>query len=351
MSRARALVLIAVFAAAACTEMEGHSPLQIEAQARVNGVLFNDLNGNAQFDAGDQRVSGWEVRLIGANQGVVSTATTDTAGVFSFEASTGRFTVDVDRRQIGDTLQVFGLAVGRDITLAQGDTVAVTVGLTYPKVSLAAVNALPVGRRVFVEGIALNPVFTTGPRELHLRSGNDALRITTILRVPVTQGDSVRVLATRALEARQPILSNGTIFVVRLVVADPEPLELTTRAASTAEQGAAGADLARVRNADLIRSRNELSDVILTVDDGTGQLEILLRSFLGADSSFFRPDSVRVQQATGLLVPYVADGGETRWRLATRTASDLRTQAEPRRTPAVVAGVRDGVATTPQSGR
>jgi hypothetical protein len=90
-----------------------------------------------------------------------------------------------------------------------------------------------------------------------------------------------------------------------------------------------------VRNADLQRARNDLSDVILTVDDGTGPTEILVRSFFGSDSAFFNPDSIRVREAVGLLVPYL-ESGATRWRLAPRTTADLRFEPERRTAPAKV---------------
>jgi hypothetical protein len=140
------------------------------------------------------------------------------------------------------------------------------------------------------------------------------------------------VLGRRATEAGQAILTAGEVSVVRLSVADPEPYELTTRNTATAQQGAVGADLARIRNADLLTSRNELNDVVLTVDDGTGPVDILLRAFLGTDASFFNPDSVRVREATGLLVATMAEN-QLRWRLTPRATTDIRVEREPPRRP------------------
>ena len=185
------------------------------------------------------------------------------------------------------------------------------------------------GRQVFVEGIALNSVVTNGPRELHLRSEGDALRVTNVVRRAISAGDSVRVLGRRASEAGQPILTGAEIFLIRSSVEDPEPLALTTGTTATAQGGLLGAELARIRSADLLAARNELNDVILTVDDGTGALEILLRSFLGADESFFDPESIRIREATGLLIPFFDETGETRWRLATRSSADLRVEVLP----------------------
>ena len=57
-------------------------------------------------------------------------------------------------------------------------------------------------------------------------------------------------------------------------------------------------------------------------------MEILIRSFLGADASFFNADSIRVREATGLLVPFLTEAGQLGWRLATRSSGDLRTEPE-----------------------
>jgi hypothetical protein len=314
-----------------CENTGSHPILEIESTAVALGVLFLDLNGSGGLElAADQPVAGWQVRLIGANRAVVATTTTDSLGIFVFDdLPTGRVTLDVDRARLGDTLQIFGLT-GREVSLARDDTARMSVGITYPKVSVAAVDSLPLGRRVFVEGIALNPVTLTGPRELHLRSGARALRLVNIVRKPLNPGDSVRVLGRRATELGRAVLTTGEITVVRAAVADPDPYEVTTRNAALANNGALTNDLVRVRNADLVRSRNELSDVILTADDGTGQVEIILRSFLGADASLFNADSVRVREATGVLVPYVTDAGEVRWRVATRTVGDLRMEPQPK---------------------
>ena len=335
-----ALALAALSAIAACEDVGSHDPIEIQANSRIRGILFLDLNGSAQYDAGDQTMRGWVVRLLGSNGGLLASTVSDSTGAFAFDVDASRVTLDVERARLGDTLQVFGLAVGREVTLLRDDSLIVSVGFTYPSVSLAAVDSLPLGRRVFVEGIALTNVTTNGPRELHLRAGSDAVRVTSIVRKPLAPGDSVRVLARRATEAGQPILTGGEITLIRPSVADAEPIDLTTRAASTAQQGAVAAELARIRNADLVRSRNEQSDVILTVDDGTGSLEIQLRSFLGADASFFNADSVRVLSATGLLVPYLNEAGQPRWRLATRAALDLRLEAERRPNPVVPASMR-----------
>ena len=315
--------------AGGCEEVGPSSALEIESTGDVLGRLFLDLNGNAVEDAADQTVPGWLVRLVGRNGGVLASARTDSLGFFDFrEVPVGEVRVDVERAQLGDSLELFGLVVENPIILLAGDAVTLNVGLSYPTVTLGAVDTLPLGRRVFVDGIALNAVVTNGPRELHLRSGTDALRVTSIVRTPVGVGDSVRVLGRRGSEAGWPILTGGAILRLPPPVDDPLPLSVTTGAAATAQGGALGADLVRVRSADLLEARNEGDDVVLTVDDGTGPVEIVLRSFLGSDASFFDPDRKRIRETTGLLVPW-DDGGGLRWRLVIRSADDLRVEDVP----------------------
>src|SRR6185436_4531227 len=104
-------------------------------------------------------------------------------------------------------------------------------------------------------------LFSTAPRELHLRAGTKALRTINVVRRDVTTGDSVRVLGRRATEQGQPVLSEVEIYPIRSAVEDPTPLALTTGRAASAASGTVGADLATIRNANLTQSRNQDNDV------------------------------------------------------------------------------------------
>ena len=60
------------------------------------------------------------------------------------------------------------------------------------------------------------------------------------------------------------------------------------------------------------------------MDDGTGPVEVVLRSFLQPNGSAFRPDTiVRVKEMTGLLTPYAEPTGGVRWQLLPRAAADV----------------------------
>lgn len=334
-SATRLLLIAAVSTALGCEEVRNPAnPIEVDATANVVGVLFLDLNGNGRIDATDSPVRNWTVTLVGPNGSTVAESLSDSAGVFRLlKVPAGQARLELDSKRLADTLQVFGLALGQTYTLARGDSVAVSIGFTYPKIDLAGVDTLPTGRRVFTEGIALNTILPNGPRELHLRAGSKAVRITNIVRRQISAGDSVRALARRATEAGVPILTDGDFFTLRAAVEDPLPLPITTGRAATADGGAVSAQLVRIRNADLISAANVDNDVVLTADDGTGPVQILVRAFLGADASFFKPDSMRVQEATGLLVPYRTAAGQTGWRVALRVGTDLKQEAEKKPAP------------------
>ena len=124
-----ALAILFAGLCGACELPGTHSVLAIEASADVLGVLFLDLNGNEEFDQTDRAVTGWSVRLIGGNGAIVATTQSDTSGVFQFlEVPAGRVLVDVDRDRLADTLDLFGLSLGSELTLGLGDPVLVSVG-------------------------------------------------------------------------------------------------------------------------------------------------------------------------------------------------------------------------------
>jgi hypothetical protein len=128
----------------------------------------------------------------------------------------------------------------------------------------------------------------------------------------------------------------------------PQPIPLTTAAAASANGGALDAALVQVNLAEILEvERLDDDDVRVLVDDGSGELEILYRAFLNVNPNDFKPDTVFVDLARGLLVPY-ADGGETRWRLLPRARSDVRT--EVRTFPTAAAAARRAVAGVERGG-
>ena len=145
----------------------------------------------------------------------------------------GSVKLGVDPGRLGDSLRVLRIAPSAELTLAAGDTAVLIIGLTYPRVPLDSVAAVPLGRKVLVSGIALNGLSVSTPRELHLRGAGVALRTTDLDRQTIGVGDSVRVLGRRADLVGQPILNSARVFLAQSAVDVPQPVTLTTAEAAS----------------------------------------------------------------------------------------------------------------------
>ena len=55
---------------------------QIIAQGSVSGYVFNDVNNNAQYDATEQKLTGWTLQLTQQGSSTPTTITTDSTGSF-----------------------------------------------------------------------------------------------------------------------------------------------------------------------------------------------------------------------------------------------------------------------------
>lgn len=97
----------------------------------------------------------------------------------------------------------------------------------------------------------------------------------------------------------------------------PPILRMTSQAAATADGGALDAALVRVDNATITDTATVAGDVVLTVDDGSGAMEIVLDRDVGFILALLGPTVVI--DATGLLVPT----GSGSWQLKPRSRGDL----------------------------
>ncbi len=204
------------------------------------------------------------------------------------------------------------------ITVQLDDTVTSLIAVSFPKVTIAEARALPVGEQVFVEGTAVTGRATFGDRSIHLVGSSGAIRITRSRPAAILPNDSVRVRGRIAIENGQPTLDDATPFLISIV--DPiDPEAVTTAAAASADGGRLDAALVEITGATIQDTATVADGLQLSVDDGSGALELLLDSDVPfTNLAAYVPGAVL--DARGVLVPTAA--GAT-WQLKPRFDSDL----------------------------
>jgi len=302
--------------------------LFVDAEGAVIGAVYQDRNGNEVPDASDDAVQGLEIRLyVAGTQSLSGSDTTDANGVFVVDhVPVGRLRLEADSTFLGDSLVVFDFD-DAELTLHAGDTLTVTMGVTFPSFTLADARSLPEGKKGFVEGIVLNSRNPFDDGALHLQAGETYLRVLGTSRaVALFPGDSVRILGWTAREAGQPVLQAAEPFLLAQLVVSPRPLEVTTATAMTADDGLIDAALVRIRDAGIVDTATVTGpygqDVHMTVDDGSGALDVVLTESGGFDLSRVQADSFSIREATGLLVPS-RTAERVVWRLIPRSSADL----------------------------
>jgi hypothetical protein len=290
-------------------------------------MVFLDRNGNGALDASDGPVPGVAVRVLlpgarDATARVVSTA----AGTLHVEAlPVGDYEVVVESPTVPDSIRVVRLSsnpAASDTTKAHitaGDTTAVLVVLGHPTETVARARALPPGRRVFVEGVTLNAWTTYGDSTLHVVDSTGVIRATRVAAVAVSSGQRVRVLGTTDVRNGQGTLTDAVAFPLGSGQA-PAPTQVSTAVAATANGGLLDAALVRVNQAGILSvETNAFGDVIVTVTDGSGLLQVMLDRQAGIAATPYVPGAILT--ATGVLVPSETRAGE--WQLKPRAVSDL----------------------------
>lgn len=191
--------------------------------------------------------------------------------------------------------------------------------VVHPVRSIADARSRPVGDTVVVVGVALNNVTTFGDGSLHLADSSSAFGAIRVFPFNVTSifaGDSVRIRGVRGTRNGQPTIESATsTFVASVVV--PVPEFLTTAIAAQALAGRFDADIVSVTNATITSTATVGGDFVMTVNDGTGLLQVVLDQDITFNTGVYVVGlSVDV---TGLLVP---TGGGT-WQLKPRSDADI----------------------------
>jgi uncharacterized repeat protein (TIGR01451 family) len=323
-------VVIAILAAApwSCTDATDVELLEISAAGALFGQVFLDLDGNGALSAGDEPVREAEVLLVtsGVSSDVVDQAATDSAGAFELlDVPVGSYRLTLGDAVLGDSLSTLG--GGEPVTVAQDDTMEVTLGAGFAHLTLEDALLAPPGRRLFTSGIALNSRPNFGDGQVHFKGTSAYLRGLDVARGSLTPGDSVRLLGRAVVDNGRPALRDVTFFVLVSQAKLVTPVDVSTGGAATAAGGALDAAIARIRRAEITdTSTTPEGHFRFWADDGTDSVEFVIRDFLvpSINTSLFRPDTVvRIDQATGLLSPYDDGSGAVRWRFLLRGGGDF----------------------------
>src|SRR2546428_903430 len=157
-------------------------------------------------------------------------------------------------------------------TVTPGDSFVIRIAISFPQVTVTQARALPVGKKVFVVGVALNDVVAFGDSTVHLADTAAAILVTGV-RTPVFVGDSVRMLGTRRTRSGQPTLDSPAVFTLALGAATPAR-QVGTALAASADTGRLDAALAKVVGAMVQDTATVAGNRQLTVTDGSGPLVV-----------------------------------------------------------------------------
>ncbi len=321
-----ALATTALTALVACNDLLlDEQTLTITDRGSVRGYAYFDADGSESETQPDEPYEDLWVKLVTLGGGTVARADTDSLGRFLMpQIPVGAYRVVLDEALAPDSVLVFGVDEPTPFVVAGGDTAQVVLRVAFGTVPLAEVRASPPGRRVITHGIALNPRNSFGDGVVHLQEGDVYLRATDVARSGLNAGDSVRFIGITAVDQGQPVLTD-----VRSVVLIDEavlviPRSLSTAAAASAAGGTLDAALVRIQNAAVVDTASTGSDLVVTVNDGSGPLALVLRGFIGFNRQPFIPGVATIEEAVGLLVPVQTGPGQIRWRMTPRFEGDVR---------------------------
>ena len=312
----------------ACDNAGEERVLSIDATGVVNAVVYLDLNGNRQPNGGEPGLAGVRVGLIvrGTTDTAFAAQTSVQGGVRFAGVPVGHYVVTVDTGTFGDSIGVTRID-SAGIQVPPGDSAGVIVTVSFPAVTVAGARALPLGEKVFLEGLVLVSGGVFGDSTLHLRDTTGSIRFAGLSSTLALAGDTARFLGVRAARAGQPVLSNVSLVALFGVSLPTPPSDTVTNAVALAAGGGSlDAAFVEVPNDTIVDTLTltaapDSGDFRMRVFDGTDTLVVLLDAPGGAWTSFasYAPGLV-ITQLRGLLVPT----GTGTWRLKPRSPNDLR---------------------------
>jgi len=322
MSRVRlASLTLLSLAGVACGNAGEGLGIGLPANGALSTQIFYDRDFSGTPSPADTAFAGLQVfALVAGTQDTVGTATTNANGVANFtNLPPGQYTIAVDSAQVlGDTM-ITTLIPARVSITSRGTAPFISVRVGYPVLTVPEARAGAVGRKVVVSATVLAGVQSFSDTTAHVRGVGAALRLTqatVVVGGQVVPGDLVRVLGRIRTRNGQPVLDSVQIVLVN-IGPKPAPDTLTSAEAAQALLGARDADLVRVTAGEITDTLTQGADLRVTIDDGTGPLEVLIDPALSLPSGMFLVgDSLNV---AGVLVP----GGGGSWQLKPRTSQDI----------------------------
>jgi hypothetical protein len=269
-----------------------------------------------------------DARLVQVSSATILSGQTNIAGdhILTVTDGSGLLDVVIDRHSgisttpyvPGASLVVVGLLVssGEPALWHLKPRSALDLTVSFPTATIADARRFEAGRVVSIEGVALNAWAAFADSTVHMTDGTGLIRAVRVQPANIFAGDRVRMLGTIVFRDGQPTLSNVTSQILGSGVL-PLAERLGTARAATADGGRLDAGLARVIDALVGDTATIGGDLRLTVDDGTGPLEVLLDRDAGFQLGVLPGAIIDV---TGLLIPTT---GGSAWRLKPRGPSDL----------------------------
>lgn len=296
----------------------------LDGTGTLEGRAFLDVNRDGVPSSGEPSLAGLEVRLvIQGSQDTVASAVSDEEGTFLFQdVRAGTYAVAARGGPMGDSLVVTGV-IPSPLEVRAETRRTMTLGLSFPLRSGAAIQASADGVRLYVEGIALNARGTLPDNAIHVWDGQQAIRAEGVGSFGMSAGDSVRILGRTSSSVGRKVLREAQGF--RLAdLPDPEPVALSTAAAATASAGSLRDALVQVNDAVVSQVQTVPGGVLATVSDGSGSLFVRIPSghLSAAGIPVLQPGALLA--AAGVLLPREGGGA---WELHTRSGGDLAVEA------------------------
>jgi hypothetical protein len=320
----RALAILGPALLLGCANAGEDRLLTVGSPGVVIGVVAFDANGSRTLDLGDDSMPGVRVRLLAlAASDTIASAVAGADGSYRMAGvPTGKFRVVVDTAPFAATVMdtvVIARLDSATVTIPPSDSVVVNVLIGYPHVTVrAARTTVPLGRKVWVEGIGLNSAATFRDTTLHVQDTSVAIRATRVRPPPTAPGDSLRARGTTSLRNGQRTLDDVTVLAIAASFL-PAATSLNTASAASAASGTRDAELIQVDSATVsVVDTVPPGDVRMMVNDGSGSLEVLLdATAVPANPVYAAGNAFRI---VGVLVPTAAAGV---WRLKPRSFQDL----------------------------